>query len=111
MALATKNDFEYVTDSGCLSLKIHVKDKEEKERAKSASCQIPYIGIGELHQHGESSFEVFSFYYFATPGALCRSLMSELVGSLLLVLVGCGSCMGGDPAEPASALDDQVISS
>lgn len=56
MALATKNDFEYVTDSGCLSLKIHVKDKEEKERAKSASCQIPYIGIGELHQHGESSF-------------------------------------------------------
>ena len=42
---------------------------------------------------------------------LCRSLMAELVGSLLLVLVGCGSCMGGAPAEPASALDDQVISS
>ena len=39
---------------------------------------------------------------------LCRSLVAELVGSLLLVLVGCGSCMGGDPAEPASALDDQV---
>ena len=53
MALATKNDFEYVTDSGCLSLKIHVKDKEEKERAKSASCQSPYIGLVELHQHGE----------------------------------------------------------
>lgn len=92
MALATKNDFEYVTDSGCLSLKIHVKDKEEKERAKSASCQSPYIGLVELHQHG----------------LLCRSLVAELVGSLLLVLVGCGSCMGGDPAEPASALDDQA---
>ena len=53
MALATKNDFEYVTDSGCLSLKIHVKDKEEKERAKSASCQMPFIGIAELQQRGE----------------------------------------------------------
>ena len=41
-------------------------------------------------------------------GALCRSLLAELVGSLLLVLVGCGSCMGGDQAEPASQLDDQV---
>lgn len=52
MALATKNDFEYVTDSGCLSLKIHVKDKEEKERAESASCQVPFLGIAELHQRG-----------------------------------------------------------
>ena len=48
--------------------------------------------------------------YSHTPvsGALCRSLLAELVGSLLLVLVGCGSCMGGDQAEPASQLDDQV---
>ena len=37
-----------------------------------------------------------------------RSLLAELVGSLLLVVVGCGSCMGGDQAEPASQLDDQA---
>ena len=42
-------------------------------------------------------------------GALCRSLLAEMVGCLLLVLVGCGSCMGGDQAEPASQLDDQVL--
>ena len=52
MALAKKNDFEYVTDSGCLSVKIHVKDEEE-ERVKSASCPLPYFGIGELQQHGK----------------------------------------------------------
>ena len=53
MALATKNDFEYVTDSGCLSLKIHVKDKEEKERAESAACQLPFLGIAEIQQRGK----------------------------------------------------------
>ena len=41
-------------------------------------------------------------------GLLLRSLLAELVGSLLLVVVGCGSCMGGDQAEPASQLDDQA---
>ena len=48
------------------------------------------------------------FTHSPVSGALCRSLLAELVGSLLLVLVGCGSCMGGDQAEPASQLDDQV---
>ena len=46
--------------------------------------------------------------HIPASGPLCRSLLAELVGSLLLVLVGCGSCMGGDQAEPASQLDDQV---
>ena len=53
MALVNKNDFEYVTDMGCVSVKVHLKDKDEEERTKSTSCQLPYIGIAELSQHGK----------------------------------------------------------
>ena len=55
MALVNRNDFEYVTDSGCLSVKVHIKDKEEEERAKSTSCPLPYIGIAEIKEHGNKS--------------------------------------------------------
>ena len=50
--MINRNDFEYATDSGCLSVKVHIKDKEEEERNKSENCQLPYIGIAELRQHG-----------------------------------------------------------
>jgi len=78
MALVKKNDFEYVTDSGCLSVKVHLKDKDEEERTKSEKCQFPFIGIAELSDHG----------------SLLRSLIAEFIGTLLLVFVGCGSCLG-----------------
>ena len=44
-----------MTDSGCLSVKVHIKDKEEEERAKSTSCPLPYIGIAEIKEHGNKS--------------------------------------------------------
>jgi len=92
MALVNRNDFEYVTDSGCLSVKVHIKDKEEEERSKSTSCPLPYIGIAEIKEHGK----------------LVQSLLAEFIGTLLLVFVACGSCMGGDQKEPPTQLDDQA---
>ena len=36
--MINRNDFEYVTDSGCLSVKVHIKDKEEEEQRKRAGA-------------------------------------------------------------------------
>jgi glycerol uptake facilitator-like aquaporin len=46
--------------------------------------RLPYLGIDELR------------------GKVCevlRCLTAELLGTMFLVLVGCGSCMGGDAAD------------
>ena len=37
---------------------------------------------------------------------LLRSVVAEFVGTLALVLIGCGSCSGGDQGE--AAIDDQA---
>ena len=53
---------------------------------------VPYLGFGELHP----------------KAALSRFLLAELVGTLFLVLFGCGSCIGGDQYEQNGLLDDQA---
>ena len=37
---------------------------------------------------------------------LPRSVVAEFMGTLALVLIGCGSCVGGDQGE--AAIDDQA---
>ena len=37
-----------------------------------------------------------------------RGLLTELLSSMLLVLVVCGSCVGGDQYEAGVQLDDQA---
>jgi len=84
-------DYEYETDSGCLSVKVHMRDKEDNEEEESKDL-LPYIGLSELHPRS----------------VLLRSLLAEFVGTLLLVLLGCGSCIGGDHSEAPVQVDDQA---
>merc|ERR1719175_116018 len=42
------------------------------------------------------------------PLLLLRQLAAECIGTLLLVLVGCGSCMGGDQEDGVKQLGDQA---
>ena len=72
MALVKKNDFEYVTDSGCLSVKVHLKDKDEEERTKSEKCQFPFIGIAELSDHGNKKC-----FYFISQKCFVDSLIID----------------------------------
>lgn len=83
-------DYEYETDSGCLSVRVHLRDPEERKKQKATL--LPYLGIGELQ----------------SKSRLFKSLMAELVGTLLLVLIGCGSCTGGDHLEADVQIDDQA---
>ena len=71
MALVNRNDFEYVTDSGCLSVKVHIKDKAEEERTKASSCPLPFIGIAEIKEHGKE------LYYRRGPLDIPRSRIIE----------------------------------
>ena len=48
----------------------------------STTTQLPYLGLQECRR--------------LVP--LVKSLVAELVGTLLLVFVGCGSCVGGSEA-------------
>ena len=54
---------------------------------------------------------VFMPYMLLAPGTgeseikdprLLHSLLAELLGTLFLVLIGCGSCMGADPSADAA---------
>jgi len=84
-------EYEYETDSGCLSVKVHMRDKEDNDEEQSKDL-LPYIGLSELHPRS----------------VLVRSLLAEFVGTLLLVLIGCGSCIGGDHTEAPVQVDDQA---
>ncbi|XP_023327107.1 aquaporin AQPAe.a, partial [Eurytemora carolleeae] len=82
-------DYEYETDSGCLSVRVHLRDPDEKEKENRGF--LPYLGIGEVH-----------------TTQVIRCLLAEFFGTLLLVLIGCGSCMGGDRFDADVQLSDQV---
>jgi len=81
-------DYEYETDSGCLSVKVHLRDPDEKE--KRSKSIVPYLGISEVN-----------------TGSVLKCLLAEYIGTLLLVLIGCGSCTGGDPDDAGVQIDDQ----
>jgi len=85
------SEYEYETDSGCLSVRVHMRDKEDNEEESSKNL-LPYPGFGEIQQ----------------KGVLFRSILAEFVGTLFLVLIGCGSCMGGDHSEAPVQVDDQA---
>ena len=53
---------------------------------------LPYLGLSEIKE----------------IGTLLRAVTAEFVGTSLLVLVGCGSCMGGDQTEDSVQVDDQA---
>jgi len=85
-------DYEYETDSGCLSVKVHLRDPEEGEdEAGGPTPLLPYLGVKEV-----SSRKVMN------------CLLAEFTGTLFLVLVGCGSCTGGDRFDAQVQLDDQA---
>ena len=84
-------DYEYAMESGCLSLKCNVREKDDEEEEEEDHI-LPYLGVSEIKDKGE----------------LIRAFLAEFVGTLFLVLVGCGSCMGGDDSEASIQLDDQA---
>ena len=86
------SDYDYETDSGCLSVRVHLRDKEDGNEEESSKDLLPYPGFGEIQE----------------KGVLLRSVLAECVGTLFLVLIGCGSCMGGDDTEAGVQLDDQA---
>jgi len=81
------SEYEYETDSGCLSVKVRMKEEPEEERPMAI---LPYVGLGDLRKWRH----------------LVRSVVAEFAGTLALVLIGCGSCAGGDQGE--AAIDDQA---
>jgi len=85
------SSYDYQTESGCLSVKLHLVDKDEKEDQMGPTNLLPYPGLSELRNKSD----------------LFRSVLTELVGTLLLVFVGCGSCVGGDKYEAGVQIDDQ----
>merc|ERR1711970_824388 len=87
-----EQDYEYETDSGCLSCKVHLKDKEDEKEEDQSLNLLPYIGLSELKH----------------KSATLRSVVAEFLGTLLLVLVGCGSCMGGDEDNTNVQIDEQA---
>eukprot|EP00092_Neocalanus_flemingeri_P047648 GFUD01054072.1.p1 GENE.GFUD01054072.1~~GFUD01054072.1.p1 ORF type:complete len:340 (+),score=98.78 GFUD01054072.1:82-1101(+) len=86
-----ESDYEYETDSGCLSVRVHLRDKDEKEEESSINL-LPYPGFAELKQ----------------TSILFKAILAEFVGTLFLVLIGCGSCLGGDQHDAGVQLDDQA---
>jgi len=57
----------------------------------SSPVLIPYLGLSD----------------FMKPVRLGKCLIAELLGTLLLVFIGCGSCVGGDDGE-GGGLSDQA---
>ena len=54
---------------------------------------------------------MYLFCYFLVQvhtTQVIRCLLAEFFGTLLLVLIGCGSCMGGDRFDADVQLSDQV---
>ena len=89
--------YEYAMESGCISLKCNVRDKPDEEDGGEEENEeddpiLPYLGMTELDD----------------KVALISSILAEYVGTLLLVMVGCGSCMGGDEGEASVQVDDQA---
>merc|ERR1719220_2199018 len=66
---------------------VRMKEEPEEERPMAI---LPYIGLGDLRKWRH----------------LVRSVVAEFAGTLALVLIGCGSCAGGDQGE--AAIDDQA---
>jgi aquaporin related protein len=81
-----KPDYEYESESRCSSLRVSEKEEE------SSHSLLPYVGFVELQHKCD----------------LLRIIMSEFVGTLFLVILGCGSCIGGDQHEQGALLDDQA---
>merc|ERR1719427_1382527 len=81
----------YTTDSGCLAVRLQLRDKPEQQQPGQTGL-LPYIGLAEL----------------APPAALLRALAAEFLGTALLVVLGCGSCLGGDQQDAAVQIDDQA---
>merc|ERR1712154_155903 len=52
----------------------------------STTPLLPYLGLADCRK----------------VGTLLKSLLAELVGTLLLVFVGCGSCVGGSGGDQAN---------
>ena len=84
------SEFDYARDNrNYESLREHSRQQEEEESEKSL---LPYIGVDEVTDIGN----------------FLKSVTAEFVGSSLLVFIGCGSCIGGDPAEAPDKIDDQA---
>jgi len=54
---------------------------------------LPYLGLEEITKD---------------PKGFGKALFAELLGTALLVFVGCGSCMGGDDSDSSTQLGEQA---
>ena len=67
-------------------------DPRHQQEDELENSLLPYVGVEEIKDIGN----------------FLKSLSAEFVGTSLLVFIGCGSCIGGDPAEEPDQLDDQA---
>ena len=67
-------------------------DPRHQQEDELENSLLPYVGVEEIKDIGN----------------FLKSLTAEFVGTSLLVFIGCGSCIGGDPAEEPGQLDDQA---
>jgi len=85
-------DYEYAMESGCLSVKCNVREKDGETNEEEEEDHIfPYLGTAELKE----------------KMTLIKSVAAEFVGVIFLVLIGCGSSVGGDSTETSVQVDDQ----
>jgi len=85
-------DYEYAMESGCLSVKCNVREKDGETNEDEEEDHIfPYLGTAELKE----------------KKTLIKSVTSEFVGAIFLVMIGCGSSVGGDELETSLQVDDQ----
>jgi hypothetical protein len=80
-------DYDYGTDHGNYESlgRQHSRSQVEDEAKQSF---LPYLGLSEIKE----------------IGTLLKSITAEFFGTSLLVLAGCGSCMGGDHTEDSVQL-------
>ena len=67
----------------------HLRELEEEDDHDNL---LPYLGTAELKE----------------VATLLKAVTAEFVGTCLLVLVGCGSCIGGDRTDSNQSIDDQA---
>ena len=56
----------------------------------------------------KDNIQLILFSLKVNTGSVLKCLLAEYIGTLLLVLIGCGSCTGGDPDDAGVQIDDQV---
>ena len=85
------SEYEFRTTCGCVSLRLLLQGKGKMGDEDVSTNLLPYAGLSELRDKNE----------------LIKAMLAEILCTLLLVMIGCGSSVGGDQFEAGIQLDDQ----